>query len=65
MNAPTTPPSFADELRAGRAAPADIDDHIERWHDLPDDDPDATTAIYDYLGLTWDEYRIMAYERPA
>ena len=30
----------------------DIDDAVERWHELPEDGK----SLHEYLGMTWDEY---------
>lgn len=46
--------TFLDDLYAGRAAPADVDDWVDRWHADPagSDGPE----LHEFLGLTWPEY---------
>lgn len=34
-----------------------IDDLIEEWHDMYPDD-NAVVSLFDFLGLTWEEYAI-------
>ena len=55
--------TFVDDVLAGRAVIADIDDYIDRWHDAPEGSLVAATELYDYLGMSWDEYRLWG-ERP-
>ncbi len=55
--------TFVDDVLAGRAAMADIDDYIDRWHDAPEGSPIAVTELHDYLGMSWEEYRLWG-ERP-
>lgn len=56
-------PTFIDLVLAGRAKHTEIEDFIESWHDLPEDSPAASLEVYEYLGMTWDEYRLWV-ERP-
>jgi hypothetical protein len=55
--------SFIDRVLAGRARLGDIDDYIDEWHNADDDSLAATVELHEYLGLTWDEYRLWV-ERP-
>jgi hypothetical protein len=48
-----------DEVLAGRALWLDADDWVEEWHDLGR----ADIALHDFLGMSWDEYRLWT-ERP-
>ncbi len=43
--------TFVERCIAGLAAPADIDNEIDRWHD-----GQADTPLHTYLGFTWDEW---------
>jgi len=52
--------TFIDLVLSGHARASDIEDFIEEWHDLPEDSPEAQIEVYDYLGMTWDEYRLWA-----
>ena len=51
---------WMDDLMNGSAVPEDLDDHIDRWHDLPSDDPDTAISLHEYLGLTWEEFSDIA-----
>jgi hypothetical protein len=48
---------------AGRALQEDIESYIAAWHDAPDGSAAAECEVYEYLGLTWEEYRLWG-ERP-
>ncbi|MFD3688335.1 hypothetical protein ACFWTE_26345 [Nocardiopsis sp. NPDC058631] len=50
--------TFVEAALSGHAGLEDIDLYIDAWHD-GDDDRD----LHDYLGMTWDEYRLWV-ERP-
>lgn len=50
--------TFVDDVLAGRSIVSEIDDYIDRWHDLPDSRPEAALELHDYLGLDWEEYRL-------
>jgi hypothetical protein len=51
-------PTYLDQVLEGEALLSDIDDFVERWHQ-----GDAAEALHEYLGMTWDEYRLWT-ERP-
>jgi hypothetical protein len=51
--------TYVDDCLGGRATLEDINDYIDAWHD--GDDP---RELHDFLGMTWDEYRLWV-ERPA
>lgn len=57
-------PTFIDLVLAGRALHSEIDDYISRWHDAPDDSPAAAMELHEFLGLTWEEYRLWG-EQPT
>jgi hypothetical protein len=57
------PQTFIDLVLAGRARASDIEDFVDAWHDAPEGSVVAATQLHDYLGLTWDEYRLWV-ERP-
>ena len=44
-------PKFFDLCLAGKAATDDIDDFIDRWHAVPEDQ-----ELHDYWGMTKQEY---------
>ncbi|MFC9226370.1 hypothetical protein ACFT8W_37540 [Streptomyces hygroscopicus] len=50
--------SFVSAALSGRASVDDLDDYIDDWHDEGSDLP-----LYEYLGMTRDEYRLCT-ERP-
>lgn len=52
--------TFLDDALAGRAGVAEIDDYVDAWHDSVED-PGA--ELHEYLGFTWDEYRLWV-EKP-
>ena len=56
-------PTFVEDVLAGRALPEDIESYVEAWHDAPEGSAAARSEVYEYLGLTWDEYRLWG-ERP-
>jgi hypothetical protein len=47
--------NFIQRCVSGYAAPDEIDDYIELWHDS-----DSLLELHEYLGLTWEEYRMWA-----
>jgi hypothetical protein len=53
-------PTFIDLVLSGRARISDIEDYIEEWHNLPEDAPGVRLQVYEYLGMTWEEYRLWA-----
>lgn len=48
--------SYMDKLLAGLVTLGQFPDYVAKWHD--DDSYDG--AVYDYLGLTWPEYQLVA-----
>jgi len=50
--------TFMDLVLSGWARLSEIEVFIERWHALPDDSPGAELEVYEYLGMTWPEYRL-------
>jgi hypothetical protein len=57
-------PTYADLVIAGKAHYSAIDDFITKWHHAPADSPAASLEVYEFLGLTWEEYRLWG-EQPA
>ncbi len=57
-------PTFVDDVLAGRALASDIHDYIAAWHDAPAGSRESKLELHDYLGLSWDEYRLWA-EKPS
>jgi hypothetical protein len=55
--------SFVESVLSGDAGINEIDDYIEAWHSLPDDSSEAGQELHEFLGMTWDEYRLWV-ERP-
>jgi len=51
-------PTFLELVLEGRALLTDIDDYVEKWHSS-----DAPEPLHEFLGMTWDEYRLWT-ERP-
>ncbi|WP_406725491.1 hypothetical protein WJ438_13690 [Streptomyces sp. GD-15H] len=49
---------FLQDALSGRAGVADIDAYVDAWHDS-----DSDLSLHEYLGLTWDEYRLWV-EKP-
>jgi hypothetical protein len=56
--------TYVDDVLAGRALAADIHDYIARWHDAPEGSPESKLELHEYLGMSWDEYRLWA-EKPS
>jgi hypothetical protein len=56
-------PTFIEQLLRGEALLEDIEDFVETWHDAPDDSSIAAQSLEEFLGMTWDEYRLWV-ERP-
>lgn len=50
--------TFVSAALSGRASVDDLDDYIDDWHD-----EGSEISIYEYLGMTQDEYRLCT-ERP-
>ncbi|SCG58628.1 hypothetical protein [Micromonospora rifamycinica] len=55
--------NFIDDVLRGKATLDQIDDYIDRWHDAPDGSPAASVELHEFLGMTWEEYRLWG-ERP-
>jgi hypothetical protein len=56
--------TFLDDVLRGRATVDEIDDYIDRWHDAPGDSEAASMKLHEFLGMTWDEYRLWG-EKPS
>lgn len=66
LSASTTEPAgltYMDLLVQGKVQPEEIDDFIDRWHEASEGSGAAEQALNDYLGMTWQEYRLWV-ERP-
>lgn len=50
--------TFMDLLLSGEALQEDIDDFVASWHDAPENSAAARQSLEDFLGMTWDEYRL-------
>jgi hypothetical protein len=59
----TAPGNFMDLLVSGRAFLDDVDDYVSAWHDAPGTSPVASQELYEFLGITHDEYQLWA-EKP-
>lgn len=55
--------TFVDDVLTGRALATDIDDYIDRWHEAPDDSREGSMKLHEFLGLSWEEYRLWG-EKP-
>ena len=51
-------PSFVDQLLRGTATVYEYDDYVDKWHDLPDSAD--VPPLHEYLGLSWEEYQVVA-----
>lgn len=51
--------SFMERVLVGEAIWMDADDWVERWHQ----EGGLGVALHEYLGMTWNEYRLWT-ERP-
>lgn len=49
------PTKFIDRYALGFADADDINDFIDYWHDS-----ESTENLHDFLGLTWEEYSLLA-----
>ena len=56
-------PTYMEQLLRGEALLEDIEDFVEAWHDAPDDSSIPAQSLEEFLGMTWDEYRLWV-ERP-
>ncbi|MGW5781126.1 hypothetical protein [Streptomyces sp. NPDC003863] len=52
--------TFVDDALAGVAGIDEIDSYIDAWHDADDTD----LELHEFLGMTWDEYRLWV-EKPT
>lgn len=52
------PGTFMDRVLEGRAYATDIDDYVEYWHEAPEGSDAAGKELHDFLGLTWNEYKL-------
>lgn len=50
---------FVNDVLAGRALQEDLNDYVERWHTAPEDSTAATLKLHAFLGMTWEEYRLI------
>jgi hypothetical protein len=50
--------TFVDLVLTGRARRVDVEDHVDAWHDAPEGSPAAGLELHEYLGMSWDEYRL-------
>ncbi|MEU6228328.1 hypothetical protein [Streptomyces sp. NPDC047042] len=50
--------TFVDDALTGVSGITDIDSYVDSWHES-----DSDLELHDYLGLTWDEYRLWV-EKP-
>jgi hypothetical protein len=50
-------PTFIDLALNGDVLPSEIDDYVDEWHDGP-----STLELYEFLGLTFEEYTLWASE---
>ena len=50
--------TYMDLLLSGEVLQDDVDDFVARWHEAPEDSPAAHQSLEDFLGMTWDEYRL-------
>lgn len=55
--------SFIGLVLSGRAILQDIDSYVEQWHEAEDGSPAADMELHEFLGLSWDEYRLWV-EKP-
>ncbi|MFG1674130.1 hypothetical protein [Micromonospora sp. NPDC049282] len=55
--------TFMDDVLRGHATLDEIDEYIERWHDATDGSQAASMELHEFLGMTWEEYRLWG-ERP-
>jgi hypothetical protein len=55
--------TYMEQLLRGRVLMDSIDDFIDAWHDAPADSKIASQSLHEFLGMSWDEYRLWV-ERP-
>lgn len=54
---------FIELVLSGRALLQDIDRFVADWHESPEDSYAARMELHDFLGLSWNEYRLWV-EKP-
>ncbi|MFG2410941.1 hypothetical protein [Streptomyces goshikiensis] len=52
--------TFVEDALTGDAGLDDIDSYVDAWHDTEDGD----LELHEFLGMTWDEYRLWV-EKPS
>ncbi|WP_076264024.1 hypothetical protein [Intrasporangium flavum] len=52
--------TYIDALLAGSATMDDFRAYVEAWHRADFPEGQAVPEVYEFLGLTWDEYRFVA-----
>lgn len=50
--------TYMDLLLSGEALREDIDDFVADWHEAPESSAGGQQSLADFLGMTWDEYRL-------
>lgn len=63
MSEQTPAVTFVAAVLAGDAFVTDVDDWVDEWHEAPDDSEAGALELHEYLGLSWEEYRLFV-ERP-
>lgn len=53
--------TFVEALLAGEALVSDYEDWEERWHEADDSDPIASMELHEFLGLSFEEYKTVAF----
>lgn len=51
-------PTYMDLLLSGEVLLDDIDDFVADWHEAAEGTATASQSLEDFLGMTWDEYRL-------
>jgi hypothetical protein len=51
-------PTYMDLLLMGKAFLEDIDDFVDAWHSAPEESLASSRRLHEFLGMTWDEYRL-------
>jgi hypothetical protein len=52
------PGTFVNDVLAGKASEDDIINYVRQWHDSTGDPSIGGLEIDEYLGMSWDEYRL-------
>jgi hypothetical protein len=50
--------TYMDLLLSGDVLREEIDDFVGSWHDAKEGTAVANLSLHDYLGMTWNEYRL-------